>query len=190
MRLRTPRWTADLWASTTWILPAQIKTSRHGKFNIRMIRRARSARRPVLEGQYFENDKAFTGRSKMSADPAVHQQFEAALDHAQQLAHASLSKNDKDPNALFAMTLASGLQADYAALIEKRNLASLHYTKEASTWGQQLLTVCSDCYDAQLATGFSKYVIGSMAAPVRWLMRMDGLPADKQQGIADLQMTA
>jgi hypothetical protein len=70
---------------------------------------------------------------------------------------------------LFALTLSSGLQADYAALIEKHNLASLHYTKEASTWAQQLLAVCSNCYDAQLATGFSKY---------------------KQGGIADLQLTA
>jgi hypothetical protein len=29
-----------------------------------------------------------------------------------------------------------------------------------------------------------------MAAPVRWFLRMGGLPADKQGGIADLQMTA
>jgi hypothetical protein len=29
-----------------------------------------------------------------------------------------------------------------------------------------------------------------MAAPVRWLLRMGGLPADKQGGIADLQTTA
>jgi len=53
-----------------------------------------------------------------------------------------------------------------------------------------LLNVCHDCYDALLATGFSKYIIGSMAAPVRWLLRMGGLPADKKGGIADLQTTA
>jgi len=88
------------------------------------------------------------------------------------------------------MTLSSGLQADYAALIEKRNLASLRFTKQASVFGQQLLSVCPNCYDALLATGFSKYIIGSMAAPVRWILRMGGLPADKEGGIADLQMTA
>ncbi|MGA9388831.1 MAG: hypothetical protein WBV69_00165 [Candidatus Sulfotelmatobacter sp.] len=144
----------------------------------------------VLEGQFYDNDKAFTDRSQLSPDPAIHRQFEAALDHGDQLSHARLNKNDKDPDALFALTLSSGLRADYAALIEKKNLSSLHYTKEASTWAQQLLAVCSDCYDAQLATGFSKYIIGSMSAPVRWLMRMGGLPADKQGGIADLQLTA
>jgi hypothetical protein len=87
------------------------------------------------------------------------------------------------------MTLASGLQADYAALIEKKNMASLHYTEEASAWAQQLLAVCSsDCSDVLVATGFSKYIIGSMTAPVRWFLRMGGLPGDKR--IADLKRTA
>ena len=75
---------------------------------------------------------------------------------------------------LFAMTLSSGLQADYAALIEKRNLPSLHYTREANDWADQLLAVDPECYDAHVATGFSKYIIGSMAAPVRWIMRWVG----------------
>jgi hypothetical protein len=29
-----------------------------------------------------------------------------------------------------------------------------------------------------------------MSAPVRWLLKMGGLPGDKQGGIADLQLTA
>jgi hypothetical protein len=144
----------------------------------------------VLEGQFYENDESFAARSKLSPDPTVHSEFQAAIDRSDKLAHARLTTNAKDQNALFALTLGSGLQADYAALIEKRNLASLHYTKEASTWAQQLLAVCSNCYDAHVATGFTKYLIGSMSAPVRWLLKMDGLPADKQGGISDLQMTA
>jgi hypothetical protein len=88
------------------------------------------------------------------------------------------------------LTLSSGLQADYAALIEKRNMASLHYAKAASASAQELLAVCPDCYDALLATGFSKYIIGSMAAPVRWILRMGGMSADKRGGIADLETTA
>jgi hypothetical protein len=144
----------------------------------------------VLETQFFENDNAFNARTKLSPDPAVHQEFQAALDRAESLAHARLSKDAKDRDALFTMTLSSGLQADYAALIEKRNLASLHYTKEASVWAQQLLAICNNCEDALVATGFSKYIIGSMTAPVRWLLRMGGLPGDKQAGIADLQLTA
>ncbi len=144
----------------------------------------------VLEAQFLENDAAFESRSKVTADPEVKQHFQAALNRAESLAHSRLTKNSKDRDALFAMTLSSGLQADYAALIEKRNMASLHFTKEASNWAQQLLSVCSDCYDVHVATGFSKYIIGSMAAPVRWILRLGGVAGDKQAGLADLQLTA
>ena len=144
----------------------------------------------VLETQFYENDDSFLARPKLKPDPAVHNQFLDAITRAEKLAHARLAEHPQDPDALFALTLSSGLQADYAALIEKRNMVSLHYTKEASVSAQRLLSVCHDCYDALLATGFSKYIIGSMAAPVRWLLRMGGLPADKKGGIADLQTTA
>jgi len=144
----------------------------------------------VLEAQFYENDDAWDKRPKPSPDPALRGHFRDAITRTENLAHAKLSKDPKDRDALFAMTLSSGLQADYAALIEKKNLASLHFTKEASVSAQRLLSVCHDCYDALLATGFSKYIIGSMSTPVRWILRMGGLPADKQGGIADLQKTA
>lgn len=144
----------------------------------------------VLEAQFYENDQAFDKRPKLTPDPALRDHFRDAITRTDRLARAKLAWDSKDRDALFAMTLSSGLQADYAALIEKRNLASLHFTKLASISAQELLAVCHDCYDALLATGFSKYIIGSMAAPVRWILRMGGLPADKQGGIADLQTTA
>ena len=144
----------------------------------------------VLESQFYENDESFLRRSKPAPDPVLRDHFQAAIGRAENLSHARLAKDPKDRDALFALTLSSGLQADYAALIEKRNLASLRFTKQASASAQQLLAVCHDCYDALLATGFSKYSIGSMAAPVRWVLRLGGLSSDKQGGIADLQKTA
>jgi hypothetical protein len=144
----------------------------------------------VLEAQFYEDNDKFVDRPKLTADASLRDRFHGQIDRAEKLARERLAGNAKDPDALFALTLCSGLQADYAALIEKRNMASLHFTKEASARAEQLLAVCPDCYDALLATGFSKYIIGSMAAPVRWLLRMGGLPADKKGGLADLQMTA
>lgn len=144
----------------------------------------------VLESQFYANDEAFAARAKLTPDPAVKDRFQGAIQRAERLAAARLVKDSGDRDALFAQTLSSGLQADYAALIEKHNMSSLHYAKEASTRAQQLLSICTNCYDAHLATGFSKYIIGSMAAPVRWLLRMGGMPADKQGGISDLKVTA
>jgi hypothetical protein len=144
----------------------------------------------ILESQFYANDETFLGRPKVAADPAVRGHFQAAIARAETLARVRFTKDPKDRDALFAMTLASGLQADYAALIDHRTLDSLHYTKESSTWAAQLLDVCPDCYDVFLATGFSKYIVGSLYAPFRWLLRLGGLPGDRQGGIADLQLTA
>jgi hypothetical protein len=144
----------------------------------------------VLAAQFYADDKTFAARKELTPDSGVRDRFYAALDQADKLAHARLEKFPKDRDALFALTISSGLKADYAGLIEKRNLASLRYTKEATAWSQQLMTVDPDCYDAHLATGVSQYIIGSMAAPVRWLVRLGGISGDKQKGIVDLQLTA
>jgi hypothetical protein len=144
----------------------------------------------VLEAQFYEDDSIFAARKKLVPDQAVQEKFEAALDRTELLAQKKLARDSRDHSALFAMTLASGLRADFAALIEKHNLTSLHYTKEATGWAEQLLAVDPGCYDAHVATGISNYLVGSMAAPVRWVLRMGGVPADKAAGIRELQMTA
>jgi hypothetical protein len=144
----------------------------------------------VLESQFYDDDKSFENRKKLVPDPSVRERFNTAIGLAESRAHASLGKNSKDTEALFALTLSSGLQADYAALIDKSNLTSLHFTKVATGWADQLLTVDPKCYDAHVATGSSKYIIGSMAAPVRWLVRLGGISGDKKAGISELQITA
>ncbi len=144
----------------------------------------------ALEAQFYESDSVFAARKTYHADPAQRTRFEQQLDRAEQMAKARLAKDGRDLDALFAMTLSNGLRSDFAALIEKRNVASLHFTKEATTYSQQLLAADPTCYDAHLASGVSRYIIGSMSAPVRWLLRMGGVAGDKQGGIAELQTTA
>jgi hypothetical protein len=144
----------------------------------------------VLESQFYQDDKAFDARRQFTPDPALRDRFSAALDQAEKWAQARLARDARNRDGLFAMTMAAGLRADYAALIEKRNLASLRFTRQATGWAQQLLAVDPNCYDAHLATGVSQYIVGSMAAPVRWLVRLGGVSGDKAAGIRELQVTA
>ena len=144
----------------------------------------------ILEAQFYESDSAFEARKKATPDPSIKERFNAALQRTESAAQTRLAKDPHDRDALFAMTLSSGLKADYAALIEKRNMASLHFAKDASAWARQLLAIDPNYYDAHLATGFSKYIIGTMAAPVRWILRLSGVSGDKQAGIEELQLTA
>ena len=144
----------------------------------------------VLDAQFYEDDSIFGARKKYEADAQQRARFEQQLDRAESLAKTRLSRDARDRDALLAMTLANGLRSDFAALIEKRNLASLHYTKEATAWAGQLLAADPTCYDAHLASGVSRYIIGSMAAPVRWVLRLGGVSGDKAGGIDELQTTA
>ena len=144
----------------------------------------------VLEAQFYEDDKAFQARKKLRPDPAVRDRFNATLTLAEARAKARLVKDPRDSDALFAMTLASGLRSDYAALIDKSNFTALRYTKDANNWAGRLLAVNPQCYDAYVATGFSKYIVGTMAAPVRWLVRLRGVSGDKKAGISELRLTA
>lgn len=144
----------------------------------------------VLEAQTFMKDESFEARRKVVPDPTVREKFESAIQRGQALAQERLAVDGNDGDALFASALAAGLKADYLELVQKRAPAALGYTRQANNYAQRLLTVCHDCYDAYVATGISKYVIGSREAPVRWLLRARGFSGDKREGIHELQLAA
>jgi hypothetical protein len=148
------------------------------------------ARLGILESQFFTNDKAFESRAKLSPDPNVRAQFYAALDRGNQLADATLKQHPEDSNALFAKVLALGLQSDYVALIDKQDFAALRYMKQGRILAQQLLKEKPDDYDALLAVGVENYMTGIKPAPVRWMLSLGGIDANKEQGIRELQQTA
>lgn len=144
----------------------------------------------VLRARFFAEDSSFRSRSRPKADTVIHERFDSALRRAEELAQPRLVRDPYDRNALLALTLVNGLRADYSALIENSNLTALHYSRDATTYARRLLTICPDCYDAYIATGISRYLIGSTPAPVRWILRMDGFSVDKEQGMADLRLVS
>lgn len=144
----------------------------------------------VLEAQLFEDDSRFEKRKKLKPDPDVRDRFNTALLRAEAVAHEALARNPNDQNALFSLALASGLRADYTALVEKRNMAALKHTKEANLQARKLLTIAPEYYDAYLATGISKYIVGSLVAPVRWFARLAGYEGNKDDGVKELQLAA
>lgn len=144
----------------------------------------------VLESQFYLKDSDFDKRPKLQPDPQTKVHFDADLVHAEDLSRTLLAQDANHKDALFVMALCSGLRADYAAMVEKRNLASLGYIKEGQQYADKLIALDPGYYDAYLALGMSKYIIGSQTAPVRWLLRLGGYAGDKREGVHDLQLTA
>jgi hypothetical protein len=144
----------------------------------------------VLEAQFFEKDETFESRPKLKPDAELRSRFYARLARAEQLATRRLKVAPEDPDALFAVTLVYGLRADYSALIQKENMKALKDTRRAAESAEKLLKVAPTYYDAYLATGISNYLVGSLFAPLRWLLRLGGYTGDREEGLRHLEITA
>ncbi|MGA2962164.1 MAG: hypothetical protein ABSD96_10870 [Candidatus Korobacteraceae bacterium] len=144
----------------------------------------------VLQTALFTNDRRFEERSKLPPDPAARAAFNESLSKADQLVAQILAQSPQDHNAMLSQVLANGLRGDYAALIEKRDLASLGYMKNSRQIAERLVAVDPTCYDAYLAVGVENYLLSQNPAPVRWILRLSGAQTDKAEGINHLRMAA
>jgi hypothetical protein len=53
-----------------------------------------------------------------------------------------------------------------------------------------LLSTSPQFYDAYVATGIQKYLVGLRPAPVRWMLRLGGIKGDREEGLHDLELGA
>jgi hypothetical protein len=148
------------------------------------------SRQGVLTSEYFVDDTRFLGENGIEADPAVRDAFFAAKTRALEMARRRLQTAPADANALFAMTLGLGMEADYAALIDKHQLASLGMTRDADVFATRLLAVDPDAADAYLTLGTANYVVGSLPSLKRLVLRLKGIRGDKRLGIEQLTVVA
>jgi hypothetical protein len=144
----------------------------------------------ILEMELFADNSKFEKRQKVAPDPEIKAAFDRELTLSDQIATQRLGRSSQDSDAIFAQILANGLRGDYAALVEKRNMASLSYMKLSRGKAEQLLSLDPGCYDAYLAVGVENYLLGINPAPVRWMLRMTGAQTDKTDGLAKLHLTA
>ena len=147
-------------------------------------------RQGILTSAFFLNDKLFLGKVPITPDAALRQAFFAADLQAQAVARRRLETFPEDANALFAMTLSVGMQADYASLIDKHQVESLSMVREANQFAQKLLAVDPDAADAYLTLGAANYIIGSLPALKRVFLHFRGVSGDRVLGIQQLEIAA
>jgi hypothetical protein len=144
----------------------------------------------ILTSDMFTSDEKFSARTAQTWNPEGRKQFDDALNGAEKVGKERLAQDPDDPRGLFVMTLVNGLRANDTALIAKKNVAALSYTKAGNQYAERLLAHYPDYYDAYVATGLGKYIIGGKAAPVRWMLRLGGLKGDQQEGVKELRLVA
>ena len=116
--------------------------------------------------------------------------FREALAQAQLLARERQKSSPTDGEALFALTLAAGMESDSLSILEKRDLESLKRMKEANKYAKQLLAQHPDATDAYIAPGIADYVVGSLNSGSRVALWFGGIHGDKKLGMQQIAKTA
>ena len=144
----------------------------------------------ILQAEFFTSDNPYVKRQALVPDVGDLKRFESALDRSEILAQQELRHNHSDGDALFALALAYGLRADYAALIEHRDFAALRFSDMGNGWARKLLAVSPQTYDAYVATGIQKYLVSLKPAPMRWMLRVGGIKGNQNEGVRELELAA
>jgi hypothetical protein len=146
-------------------------------------------RQGVLSSDFFLNEKRFLHGIDGKPDPGRMKSFQDALDQARKLAKQRLAKNSRDPEALFALTLAAGMESNADMMLKKQHIESLKRLKEANEHAKTLLAEQPDANDAYVALGSANYIIGSLSGGARFMLRFGGIHGDKKLGMEQLGKT-
>jgi hypothetical protein len=147
-------------------------------------------RKGVLTSEFFLDDKRLFGGITDAPDAALEAQFASAVQRADKLSRDRLAMNPQDTDAVFALTLIEGLQADDLFLIQKRQIESLHHLRAADRYARTLLQLAPEADDAYVALGAANYIIGCLPAYKRALLWVDRVHGDKALGMKQLSRAA
>jgi hypothetical protein len=144
----------------------------------------------VLTSAFFLDDERFLGGIEGEPDLVLSTAFLTSNESARTMARARMKSNPDDPDALFVLTLADGMQGDFEALIGKHQLAALSLIRGAEKEATRLLAVRPDAQDAYVALGAANYIIGSLPLYKRVLLWFGAVRGDRQRGMDQLQVAA
>ena len=144
----------------------------------------------IFTSEFFLNDQKFLGGA--SGTPAENHNgpFLEANRMAREMANERLKADPLDRQGLLVLTMTDGMEADYDALIVKKQMVALGLTKQADAEALKLLAVDPKAEDAYMALGAANYIIGSLPGYKRAFLWFGGVHGDRERGMEQLQRTA
>jgi hypothetical protein len=144
----------------------------------------------VLTSEFFLDDDKFLGGVEGSAAANRNTNFLTANHQAREVARRSVKKNPRDAHGLLVLTMTDGMESNYAAMIEKKQLQALSLMRQAESEANTLLSVDPDQKDAYVALGMSNYVIGCLPGYKKMFLWFGGVHGDRVRGIQQMQLAA
>jgi hypothetical protein len=147
-------------------------------------------RQGVMTSDFFLDDKKFLRGIEGKPDAERMKNFRAELEQTRKLSTARLAKDKNDAPALFALTLAAGMESNADSILEKKHVDGLKRMKEANEHAKLLLAQRPDANDAWVAPGSADYIIGCLSGGVRMVLWFGGVHGDKKLGMELVGKTA
>jgi hypothetical protein len=144
----------------------------------------------VLTSEFFLDDNRFLGGIEGKPSENRNSAFLAANHQAREVAKKSVKANPRDAHGLLVLTITDGMESNYAALIEKKQLAALSFMRQAESEANALLAVDPDQKDAYVALGMSNYVIGCLPGFKKAFLWFGGVHGDRNRGIQQMKAAA
>lgn len=148
------------------------------------------AQQGVLSSEFFLDDTRLLGGIAGKGDEGRRSAFLAASRRAREVATHALASKRGDANALLSLTMTTGMLANYASLIDKRQLESLRLIRETEGYGTRLLAVAPNAADGYVALGAARYLVGCLPRYKRALLWVGGITGDREKGMNQLALAA
>ncbi len=144
----------------------------------------------VLTPAFFLNDKKLLGGIPDAGKDRYQAEFLKTDAQARHMAERRLQSNPNDKTALYVLTLANGMEADYDALVARHDLDSLMLLHKTKKLARKLLAVSPGADDAYLALGAANYIIGCLPGYKRFFLGLGGIHGSRSLGMHQLRLAA
>jgi hypothetical protein len=115
---------------------------------------------------------------------ALDAEFKREIARAIELADARVRREPKNVQAHYDVGAAYALQASYIATVEGRVMGAMRLAKRAYDSQEYVLANDAKRIEAGLVAGTYRYLVASLAMPIRWMAYVAGFGGGKERGIA------
>jgi len=122
--------------------------------------------------------------------PDIDREFRFHVERAISLAERRVASNPGSPQAHYDLGAAVGLQASYVATVEGRMLAGFRAAQRCYDEHEKVLALDPSRKDAGLIVGTYRYIVSTMALPMRMMAYVAGFGGGRERGIQMLEETA
>src|SRR5437899_8605973 len=116
--------------------------------------------------------------------------YRDAIDKAIAIARQRIAANANDADAHYQLGAAVGLRASFTATVAGSVVGAFRAAREAYDEHEKVLTLEPRRKDAGLVVGTYRYIVATLALPLRWMAYVAGFGGGREKGLRLIEEAA